>query len=48
MKCDCRKVEIGMLDIAGRKCRLVKFRRGMMSRESWIFVLTGRGAKQVQ
>ncbi len=37
-----------MMGVAGRECRLVKLRRGMMSREIWTFFLLRRGAKEVQ
>ncbi len=37
-----------IVGVAGREYRLIKFRRGMMSREIWTFFLSRQGAKEVQ
>ncbi len=41
-------IEVGMAGAEGREWRLVKLRRGIMSRETGTFFLSRRGAKEVQ
>ncbi len=42
-----RKVEVGNLSVAGREWRFVSLRREKMSRETWAFFSSLRGAKEV-